>query len=131
MVITFTSDDAWNHFVDQGFVYTFRKNRRKAFMKLEAEGRVLVGVFDWTSRGRGKPKEADVTIHEIGEMTPSDLVDYVEWSGFESWQKWFDEIQRLNNFNYSVTQKGWLYKVALHNSSRTMTENNHNGEEVK
>lgn len=122
MVITFTSEKAWAHLRDKGFVYTYRKNRRKAFEKLERTGRVLVGVIDWTSRGRGKPKISDVTIHEVGEMTPSGLVIYVEWSGFGSWQKWFDEIQRLNNFNYSITQKGWLYKVTLYDRDQPSTE---------
>ena len=106
MVISFSSLPARAHLLEKGMVYTFRKNRRK-----------MLGD-DWANEGRLKPKMCDVYIEELGEITPGQLVPYFQDSGFATWSKWFDEIRRLNNFNYSVAQKGWLYKVTLKRSNQ-------------
>ena len=110
MVISFSSPPARNHLLEKGMVYTFRKNKRKRLGN------------DWANEGRGKPKMCDVHIEEIGEMSPSQLVPYFQDSGFPSWSKWYDEIQRLNQFNFSVVQKGWLLKVTLRTCSEEATE---------
>ena len=122
MMITFTSEKVWNHLTDTGFVYTFSKDRRKTFKIQESERRVLVCLIDWASRGRGKPKLTNITIHEIGEIPTSDLIDYVQWSGFESLPKWHDEIQRLDNSIFSSAHKGWLYKVTLYDRDQRALE---------
>ena len=116
MVISFQSDKARKHLLEHGRVYTFRKTRRKQFIKLEKErGRVWFeatrpGIIDWANEGRTKPKFSDVLIHEVGKLGVDDLLPYVQWSGFSDLNDWHHEIRGLNKY---LEPDGWLYMVDL------------------
>lgn len=117
MVISFSSDKARTFLLKNGFVYTYRKNRRKQFQKLSRDDQLKrLSLLDWANEGRLKKKFSDVLINEICECTPSRLTHYVNWSGFKNWREWYDEIQRMNNWNFPLTNLGWLYRVALYNT---------------
>lgn len=99
MVIIFQSEKARSFLLENGFVYTFRVHRRKR------TGR------DWMTDKRGGRKIADVFIEEIGCFRPTGLLPYVEYSGFDSYREWQEEIVALNRNVYP--NRGWLYKITL------------------
>ena len=116
MVIIFSNEKARTHLLEKEFVYTFRKNRRKQFIKMpEMRQRVGTGLFDWATDKRLGKKITDITIHEYGPYyhipgpyTLDQLEPYHLWSGFDSLEEWKEAI-----LAYSPgLEKGWLYKVS-------------------
>ena len=99
MVISFSHDVPWRELVEQREVITFRKSRR-----------ARPNCTTWCNRGRGKTKEFDVVIEEIGEVDPSsnNLKPYVGKSGFGSVSAWRKAIVDLNG---TVPDRGYLYRV--------------------
>lgn len=118
MVISFSSEKARQQLLEKGYVYTFRKTRRKKFIKAARHyWRIPLknwGHIDWANEGRTKPSFADVIIFEVGEFTIKKLGKYVHGSGFEDLEEWGQEIARLNRWDeVRAYDKGWLYKVIL------------------
>lgn len=116
MVISFSSEKPRQQLLEKGYVYTFRKNRRKKFIEAARHyWRIPLknwGHIDWANEGRTKPKFADVIIFEVGEFVLKNLKKYVHGSGFESLAEWGQEIARLNRWDEPrAHDKGWLYKV--------------------
>lgn len=99
MVISFSHDMPWRELVEEGEVITFRKSRR-----------ARPNCTTWCNRGRGKTKEFDVEIKEIGEVEPSskNLKPYAGKSGFGSVSAWREAIADLNG---NIPATGYLYRV--------------------
>ena len=101
MVMIFNSEKAREQLRTMGEVITFRLKERK-----------VVG-FDWATDKRGGKKLFDVFVEEEGkDITPMDLEDYIEYSGFKSLEEWIGEITRLHKC--SANAKGFLYRVATY-----------------
>jgi len=112
MVISFSEPDVRDFLLKEGKVYTFRKNRRKQFIKQPREDQLhRRGIPDWANEGRTHPKLADVTIYEVGSFTVPELRPYSDQSGFNSYGGWVEAIKR--QFRSKELDKGWLYKVTL------------------
>ena len=117
MVISFSVKEVRDHLLNNGFVYTTRKNRRKQ-----------IGRTWWTKK-RGQPKEGDVEITEIGDFYVRELTPYVKESGFKSLGTWGDAIAVTNRWKrkgiLGVPQRAyikiWLYKVTLKRSNGSET----------
>ena len=102
MVMSFNSERAREYLLQNGEIYTFRKNRRRRIGK------------DWANENRGGKAFADIFIQEIGEMNIyKDLRPFFKHSGFSTVTEWVQEIKNLNNGH--DLSKGWLYKVKLLN----------------
>ena len=100
----FNSEKAREHLRTMGEVITFRLKERK-----------VVG-FDWATDKRGGKKLFDVFVEEERrDVAPTDLEDYVEYSGFKSLKEWISEITRLHKCG--TTTKGFLYWVAIYPGS--------------
>ena len=88
MVMSFSVPIVLEHLIDNGVVYTYRKNERKRTGK------------NWINANRGKPKIADVTIsleRKIDvEHIEEQLKPYVEHSGFSTAESWYRVICNLN-----------------------------------
>lgn len=99
MVISFRSERAYSQLNSEGYVATFRKNRRKR-----------PNCETWCNRGRGQTKEFDVRISEIATVEPvtENLESLAQVSGFGDVESWQDEIVTLNE---SLPNSGWLYFV--------------------
>lgn len=105
MVIGFSVDEARNHLLEQGEVYTYRWNRRAFFR--DERGDI---EHTWANSGRGTKKITDVTVREIGQIEPieENLEKYAELSGFWSVGSWCLEIAEMG---LKANRTGWLYKV--------------------
>ncbi|GAG75796.1 unnamed protein product [marine sediment metagenome] len=114
MVISFSSEKARNYLLKKGRIFTFRKDRRKQFIKLEEKrGKAYVeavkpALRDWFNEGRCKPKIKDIFIWEVGIFKPEELEPWVPFSGFSSLNEWNHEIRGLNKY---LKPEGWLYMV--------------------
>jgi len=124
MVIIFSNEKARNQLLNEGFVYTFRKNRRKQFEKmLKHRQRQGIAVTDWATDKRLGKKIANVIINEYGphrleEPGPyslDDLAPYTQWSGFNSLEEWKEAILEFS----PGLEKGWLYKVTVYPKTET------------
>jgi len=108
MVISFSSEKPRKYLLEKGRVFTFRKKRRKQFIKLEEKrGKIYVqavrpALRDWFNEGRTKPKIKDILIWEVGTFKPEELGPWVPFSGFLTLGEWHKELIDLN---------GWLYMV--------------------
>ena len=120
MVISFSSEKARNYLLDKGRIFTFRKGRRKQFIKLEEKhGKSYVegarpALRDWFNEGRTKPKIKDILIWEVGTFKPSELGSWVPWSSFSSLEEWHKELIELNDwagYGHMDIFGGWLYMV--------------------
>jgi len=115
MVIIFSNEKARNQLLNEGFVYTIRKNRRKQFIKMpEDKQRMGYGVIDWATDRRGGKKICDVIIYEYdpvfrapGPYDINTLQDYVSHSGFGSLEEW---IEAIHVYSPGLA-KGWMYSV--------------------
>ena len=76
MVISFSSEKARNYLLENKRIFTYRKNRRKQFIKLEEKIGYppLKGLWDWFNEGRCKPKIKDIIIFEVGKFILSDII---------------------------------------------------------
>jgi len=132
VVISFSSEKPRQQLLDKKYVYTFRKNRRKAFIKAARHyWRMPLknwGHKDWANEGRTKPRLCYVDIHEIGEFNPHEvdpitkylthpLKIYFQLSGFNSLSGWESVISDKAP-PFGATE-GWLYKVMLQTCSET------------
>jgi len=123
MVIIFSNEKARSQLLNEGHVYTIRKNRRKQFIKMpEDKQRMGYGVIDWATDHRGGKKICDVIVHEYGpygeEPGPYDtntLQDYVFHSGFSSLEEW---IGAIHGYSPNLTH-GWMYSVSKHRKRST------------
>jgi len=122
MVISFSSKQVRNYLLENGRVFTFRKNRRKQFIKLEEKrGKAYLegarpALRDWFNEGRTKPKIRDILIWEVGTFKPSELGPWVLWSSFSTLGEWHKELIDLNGFDeyYEMDMNGgWLYMVDI------------------
>lgn len=99
--MAFQSSKARAFLLRTGFVYTFRKKKRKKEM-----GR------DWISEKRGGKKIANVFILKIKEINDmDDLERYVPQTGFDSLKEWKDEITNMNGGK--LPNSGYLYLVQI------------------
>jgi len=100
MVMQFSVLKARKHLVLTGSVKTFRFHKR-----------IMLGK-DWASKGRGKPRFADIDITFVKEIDDimTDLEPYVDESGFASLGEWIDEITKVNPV---FSSSGFLYHVKL------------------
>jgi len=104
MVISFSCEKARQFLLAQGWVYTWRKNRRTMLGK------------DWANKHRGGKKIADVYIVEVGCFKIKDLGRYVAESGFDGLDEWLENIQKLHKSGGTgITSEwtGWLYLVTI------------------
>ena len=100
VVMIFSSKKALEQLRTAGEVVTFRLKKRK-----------VIGD-DWVTYKRGGKKLYDVFVDIQEEnITPDDLGDYLENSGFKSLKEWINEIKQLHNCNGQT--KGFLYYVCL------------------
>jgi len=120
MVLYIKHPDVLNYLLENEFVYTLRKNRRK------------VGK-DWVTKYAGCDKVADVEVKLIGPVRidgesaivenwiiePSwtdkvkhDLNRFVKWSGFKSVEDW---LKAFRVFAGKNVKEAWLYRVKLLN----------------
>lgn len=99
MVIGFANDTAFSQLDEHGFVATFRESRR-----------ARPNCETWCNRGRGKEKEFDVRVIELGETTPNGdkITQYRPLSGFQSEDDWRNAMADLND---ELPESGWLYLV--------------------
>lgn len=103
MVISFSNSTAFDYLVEHGYVATFRKNRRKN-----------KNHQTWLNRGRGKSKEFDVQITELGKASSEDgdqstvIADFAHISGFMDPVSWRDAVKKING---EVPETGWVYLV--------------------
>ncbi len=120
MVISFSSEQVRTYLIENGRVFTFRKKRRKQFIKLEEKrGKAYVqgakpALRDWFNKGRTMPKISDILIWEVGTFKPKELGPWVPWSGFASLEDWQGEIIKLNDgkgYDLMDLYGGWLYMV--------------------
>ena len=120
MVISFSNETVRNYLLEMGRVFTYRKNRRKQFIKIEDErGKAYVegvrpALRDWFNEGRLKKKIKDIYIWEVGKFRPSELGPWVPFSGFSSLEEWHKAIIELNDWDgYGLMDLngGWLYMV--------------------
>ena len=97
--ITFTDPTARQQLLSEGEVVTFRARQRTT-------------GSTWWSKTRLGTKEGDVTVEEIGEVTPTAdaLRPYRERSGFEMANDWIAAIERLNG---DLPETGYLYRVTV------------------
>ena len=102
MVIIFQNEKARRHLLEEGFVVTFRKNKRKG-----------VNLNDWMTDKRGGKKIADVKIFEMCGCDVGFLKSLVKWSGFRSHEEWKTEIGVLNKEETKDYSIGWLYLVVV------------------
>ena len=116
IVISFSVKEARDQLLNIGTVYTYRW-RRRSFFKNE-KGEV---ESTWASEGRGKPKIADVDIHEIGQFDIDDATDrYWKNSGFGSSTKWF--MAAIEKMPPPIDpQDGWLFKVTVKSDTMRIT----------
>jgi len=124
MVIIFSNEKARNQLLNEGVVYTFRKNRRKQFEKMpEHRQRQGFAVTDWATDKRMGKKITNVIINEYGphrleEPGPyslDDLAPYTQWSGFNSLEEWKEAILEFS----PGLENGWLYKVTVYPKTRS------------
>lgn len=110
MVISFTNDYVFNYLKNNGYVVTFRKNRRAS--KHEST---------WVRRSRGDEKEFDCYITEIGKVedpknveSSPNLKEFVQVNGLPSndVRDWLDTIRSLNE---GLPDTGYLYMVTTKN----------------
>jgi hypothetical protein len=99
LVILFPNLKARHQLIDKGYVYTYRKNKRKKIGK------------DWACEGCGKPKLCDVYVHHLGGInTMGDIYPYIKGSGFRNIHEWLDAIAQLNK---KPLFPGHLYAVSV------------------
>ena len=98
-VMSFSSEKALKCLLSRGFVFTFRKNKRKH-----------VGEV-WTNKGRGTPKVKNAFCQYLGYVFPYMLAPYVRSSGFATLEEWHNEIKQLNGG--ILPNSGYLYEVTL------------------
>ena len=104
MVTIFSNEKAREHLRSMGQVATFRVKEKKTL------------GFDWVTDKRGGKKLFDVFIEEERkDITPLDLEDYVEDSGFKSLKEWISVIKQLHKCDAKT--KGFLYFVATYPKS--------------
>lgn len=98
MVISFSNDFAFSFLETEGYVATFRAQRRKR-----------PNCETWCNRGRGEPKEFDVRVTEVGEFFPTaGMLDPLAGaSGFDVPSAWVEAIQEY----HSSPEAGWVYLV--------------------
>lgn len=115
MVISFSEPEARKFLLEKDTVYTFRKNRRKQFLKQPREDQLRRrGITDWANEGRNKPKIAEVVIYEVGAFKVLELRPYSDMSGFASFVGWVEAIKRCFHYkDMHSNNDGWLYKVEL------------------
>ena len=127
MVIIFSNEKARTHLLEKGFVYTFRKNRKSAFEKMNVHKQIVgTGIIDWATDKRGGKKIVDVAINEFGphylhQPGPYDIDDlepFVKRSGFDSLREWADAILQFSP--EMLYTKGWLYKVTIFKQKEMM-----------
>lgn len=98
--IIFADETARNQLLSEGEAVTFRKSARTT-------------GDTWWRESRLGPKEGDVEVVEIGEVTPwhePELAEYRDLSGFDSIEDWQRAIRNLNG---SLPKTGYLYHVTL------------------
>ena len=109
MVISFQNEKVRKFLIEHGEVFTFRKKERKN-----------IG-YDWMNEGRGKPKLFNVNIEYAGFKTSIwELDPYLELSGFDTLEEWWDTLRELNNGKLPFT--GHLYHVELYLSQEEAIE---------
>jgi len=102
MVMIFNSEKAREQLRTMGEVVTFRLKERKVLGK------------DWVANKRGGKKIFEIFVDiEAKHITPCELEDYVENSGFETLKEWIAEINRLHKCGEGT--KGFLYYVCPQN----------------
>lgn len=103
MVITFTSDTAFEQLRDCGAVTTFRATERKRTPRHGAQA-------TWVARGRGEPKEFDCEVRFLAEVRPT--VDHLGWyaglSGFPSPEAW---VEKIHEYHGNEVGPGFVYIV--------------------
>jgi len=98
--IIFSDETARRQLLEEGVVVTFRKTSRTT-------------GDTWWRESRLGPKQGDVRVQEISVINPqnpSELEEYVEYSGFSSISAWQEAIRELNG---TVPAEGHLYEVTL------------------
>lgn len=96
--IIFADGTARSQLLEDQEVVTFRKSSRTT-------------GDTWWRQSRLGPKEGDVEVEEIGQVSPLDrdqLEEYRELSGFETVEAWQQAIRELNG---SLPSSGFLYRV--------------------
>lgn len=102
MPIGFRSRKARNHLLRIGSVYTYRLTKRKKDKETT-----------WANTGRRTPKIADVYVTLIDVMTVEELRPYRGYSGFNTFEGWKEEIQKLNPGKDIASIRGYLYRVKV------------------
>lgn len=105
MVISFSVKEARNQLLNEGYVFTARKKRRKQFLYTSL-GQIIA---DWVNEGRLKPKIADVLISEVGLYSINCLHDFSSGSGFKTTEAWVNKIRELCGDVKMV----WVYRVTF------------------
>lgn len=108
MVIIFQNEKARTRLLEEGFVITFRKNKRKG-----------VVLTDWMTDKRGGKKIVDVkvwTMHEHKQHQDfadfwNMLIGLHKWSGFDTSSEWLKAIKELNK--EKTPHLGYFYLVVV------------------
>ena len=97
--IIFADETARQQLVEEGEVITFRKSQRTT-------------GDTWWRTSRTGPKEGDVTVSEIGEVSPriGNLEEYRDLSGFPTEEHWVIAIEDLNG---GLPDTGYLYRAEV------------------
>lgn len=96
----FSSKKALNRLLKDGWVITFRKNRRKRIGK------------DWAKIDRLGSRVCYIFIEELGFINNLEHLDndtIIIGTGFKNHKEWMEEIKRLNRDK--LPKDGWLYLV--------------------
>ena len=121
MVMIFAHPKVREYLLEQGYVYTFRRNHPKT----ENGIRPQIGK-DWAAAKRTGKKIADIYITPMESLESLKmvwvLIKYVKESGFhtgrgrgyESVSRWTNAIKALSP---DESIQGWIYKVTLREAS--------------
>lgn len=99
-VMPFADDTAFGHLDNEGYVFTYRKNRRS-----EPNGDV------WVNRGRGTSGVFYGECREVEREVPpaKDVLNpYASESGFGTSDEWRAAIHELNG---ELPETGFIYRV--------------------
>lgn len=108
MVTIFQVKEVREFLLKHGFVYTFRRIRKR------------IGK-DWITDRRGGHKLATVEISLMHDVDrPEELETYVAGSGFPDLDAWLKKIKEMHGQKFMRRFKGFIYFVQIKNQDKPL-----------
>lgn len=98
--VCFKNEKARNFLLEHNFALRFRRTRR-----------AKPKVREWATDEK-RQKIADILVLEMGKLPIENIRPFVQWSGFDSWNEWYDNIAHRNK-TVTPPNAGWLYLVVV------------------